>query len=85
MEISIQGLIILILGIIFVFILYQYHYYSKIENIVSSIDNSVKIFDFQRESGGELTYNIVLNSNNLEYNPAADDDSMVIDAGNDGR
>jgi len=39
MEISIQGLIILILGIIFVFILYQYHYYSKIENIVSSIDN----------------------------------------------
>ena len=39
MEISIQGFIIIILGIIFIFILYQYHYYSKIENIVSTIDN----------------------------------------------
>ena len=39
MEISIQGFIIIILGMIFIFILYQYHYYSKIENIVSTIDN----------------------------------------------
>lgn len=53
MEISIQGLIILILGIIFVFILYQYHYYSKIENIVSSIDNrnyEVQIKDDAQEA-----------------------------------
>lgn len=39
MEISIQGFIIIFLGFLFVFILYQYHYYSKIENIVSTIDN----------------------------------------------
>lgn len=53
MEISIQGLIILILGIIFVFILYQYHYYSKIENIVSTIDNrnyEVQIKDDSQEA-----------------------------------
>jgi hypothetical protein len=39
MEISIQGFIIIFLGIIFIFILYQYHYYSKIEHITSTIDN----------------------------------------------
>ncbi len=39
MEISIQGFLIIFLLVIFVFILYQYHYYSKIEKIVSKIDN----------------------------------------------
>jgi len=39
MEIGIQGLIIFILAIIFIYLLYQYHYYSKIEKIVSKIDN----------------------------------------------
>ena len=58
---------------------------SKFRLAVSSIDNSVKIFDIQRESNGILTYSLILNSNNLEYNPAADDDSMAIDAGNDSR
>jgi len=39
MEIGIQGFIILGLSIAFIFLLYQYHYYSKIEKIVSTIDN----------------------------------------------
>ena len=39
MEIGIQGFIIIGLSIAFVFLLYQYHYYSKIEKIVSTIDN----------------------------------------------
>jgi hypothetical protein len=53
MEISIQGFIIIFLSIIFVFILYQYHYYSKIENIVSTIDNrnyEVQIKDDAQEA-----------------------------------
>ena len=39
MEISLEGFFIIFLLVIFVFILYQYHYYSKIEKIVSKIDN----------------------------------------------
>jgi hypothetical protein len=39
MEVSIQGFVIIFLAIIFVFVLYQYHYYSKIEKITSKIDN----------------------------------------------
>ena len=39
MEINIQSFLIIFLAIIFVIILYQYHYYSKIENITSNIDN----------------------------------------------
>lgn len=39
MEIGIQGFLILGLFIIFIFLLYQYHYNSKIENVVSNIDN----------------------------------------------
>jgi len=53
MEISFQGFIIIILGIIFVFVLYQYHYYSKIENVVSTIDNrnyEVQIKDDAQEA-----------------------------------
>jgi hypothetical protein len=53
MEISIQGFIIIFLSIIFVFILYQYHYYSKIENIVSTVDNrnyEVQIKDDAQEA-----------------------------------
>jgi predicted metal-dependent hydrolase len=53
MEISFQGFIIIILGIIFVFILYQYHYYSRIENVVSTIDNrnyEVQIKDDAQEA-----------------------------------
>lgn len=39
MEIGIQGLIIIALSIIIIYLFYQYHYYSKIEKIVSTIDN----------------------------------------------
>ena len=39
MEIGIQGFLIIGLFIIFIFLLYQYHYNSKIENVVSNIDN----------------------------------------------
>lgn len=39
MEIGIQGFLIIGLFIVFIFLLYQYHYYSKIETIVSKIDN----------------------------------------------
>ena len=39
MDIGFQGLVIIILCIGFICILYQYHYYSKIETIVSTVDN----------------------------------------------
>jgi predicted metal-dependent hydrolase len=39
MEIGIQGFLIIGLFIIFIFLLYQYHYYSKIETVVSRVDN----------------------------------------------
>lgn len=39
MEIGIQGFIIIALSIIFTYLIYQYHYYSKIETIVSIVDN----------------------------------------------
>jgi len=39
MEIGIQGFLIIGLFVIFIFLLYQYHYHSKIEKVVSSIDN----------------------------------------------
>jgi len=39
MEIGIQGFLIIGLFIIFIFLLYQYHYHSKIEKVVSTVDN----------------------------------------------
>lgn len=39
MEIGIQGFLIIGLSIVFIYLLYQYHYYSKIEKIVSTVDN----------------------------------------------
>jgi len=39
MEIGFQGFIIITLSIVFIYLLYQYHYHSKIEKIVSEIDN----------------------------------------------
>jgi len=53
MEIEIQGFLIIGLFIIFLFLLYQYHYYSKIETIVSKIDNreyEVQIKDDAQEA-----------------------------------
>lgn len=39
MEISYQGFFIIGLAVVFSYLLYQYHYHSKIEKIVSTIDN----------------------------------------------
>jgi hypothetical protein len=39
MDIGFQGIVIIILGIAFIYLLYYYHYYSKIETIVSTVDN----------------------------------------------
>jgi len=39
MEIGFQGFFIITLIIVFTYLLYQYHYYSKIEKIVSTVDN----------------------------------------------
>jgi len=39
MEFNNTGFTILILSIIFMYLIYQYHYYSNIETIVSKIDN----------------------------------------------
>ena len=39
MEFNNIGFTILILTIIFIYLIYQYHYYSNIETIVSKIDN----------------------------------------------
>jgi predicted metal-dependent hydrolase len=39
MDIGFQGIVIIILGIAFIYLIYYYHYYSKIETIVSTIDN----------------------------------------------
>jgi predicted metal-dependent hydrolase len=53
MEIGFQGIVILLLGIGIAFILYQYHYYSNIEKIVSKIDNrdyEVQIRDDSQEA-----------------------------------
>lgn len=40
MEIGIQGLLIIGLTLIFAYLLYYYHYYSKIEKIISKVDNN---------------------------------------------
>jgi len=53
MEIGIQGILIIILSFIFAYLLYYYHYYSKIEKIVSTIDNNeyeVQIKDDSQEA-----------------------------------
>jgi len=53
MEIGFQGIIILILSICLTYILYQYHYYSNIEKIVSKVDNrnyEVQIRDDSQEA-----------------------------------
>ena len=39
MDIGFQGIVIIILGIAFIYLIYYYHYYSKIETIVSTVDN----------------------------------------------
>ena len=39
MEFNNTGFTILILSILFIYLIYQYHYYSNIETIVSKIDN----------------------------------------------
>jgi predicted metal-dependent hydrolase len=53
MEINYTSLIIIALIILFAFLIYQYHYYSNIETIVSKIDNrnyDVQIKDDSQEA-----------------------------------
>jgi len=53
MEINYTSLIIISLIIIFAFLIYQYHYYSNIETIISKVDNrnyDVQIKDDSQEA-----------------------------------
>ena len=71
MEVSIQGFVIIFLAIIFVFVLYQYHYYSKIEKITSKIDNrdyDVQIKDDAQEAAdliAQIREKLILVSDHL--------------------
>ena len=71
MEISIQGFVILFLAIIVVFVLYQYHYYSKIETVVSKIDNrnyDVQIKEDAQEAAdliAKIRENLIIISHHL--------------------
>jgi hypothetical protein len=48
MEVNNTAIIIICLGLIFAFLIYQYHYYSNIETIVSKVDN--RNYDVQIKS-----------------------------------
>ena len=65
MEINIQGFFIIGLSIVFIYLLYQYHYHSKIEKIVSTIDN--RDYEVQiKEDAQEAANLIALIRKNLE-------------------
>jgi predicted metal-dependent hydrolase len=65
MEISYQGFFIIGLAIVFFYLLYQYHYHSKIEKIVSTIDN--RNYEVQiKEDAQEAANLIALIRKNLE-------------------
>jgi len=59
MDIGFQGLIIIILSIGFIYILYQYHYYSKIETIVSTVDN--RNYEVQIRDDSQEAANLIAN------------------------
>ena len=71
MEINLQGFIIISLSILFIYLLYQYHYNSKIEKIVSKIDNrdyEVQIKDDSQEAAdliANIRQNLILLVNHL--------------------
>jgi hypothetical protein len=51
MEVNNTAIIIICLGLIFAFLIYQYHYYSNIETIVSKVDN--RNYDVQIKSDAQ--------------------------------
>jgi len=71
MEINLQGFIIISLSILFIYLLYQYHYHSKIEKIVSKIDNrdyEVQIKDDSQDAAdliANIRQNLILLVNHL--------------------
>jgi predicted metal-dependent hydrolase len=57
MEISLTGIIILVLTIIFFYCLYLYDYYSKIDTVISTFDN--KTYEVQKKHDSEDAANLI--------------------------
>jgi hypothetical protein len=57
MEFNNTGFTILILSIVFIYLIYQYHYYSNIETIVSKIDN--RNYDVQIKDDSEAAADLI--------------------------
>ena len=57
MEIGLAGLIILVMAIIFFYCLYLYDYYSKMNTVVSTVDN--KKYEVQRKDDSEEAANLL--------------------------
>ncbi len=57
MDIGFQGIVIIILGIAFIYLIYYYHYYSKIETIVSTVDN--KEYEVQIKEDAQEAANLI--------------------------
>ena len=57
MDIGFQGILIIILGIGFIYLIYYYHYYSKIETVVSTIDN--KKYEVQIKEDAQEAANLI--------------------------
>ena len=57
MEIGLQGITIIILSVGFIYLLYQYHYYSKIEKIVSTVDN--RDYEVQIKNDAQEAANLI--------------------------
>jgi hypothetical protein len=57
MDIGLQGFIIIVLSILFIYLIYQYHYYSKIETIVSTVDN--RNYEVQIKNDAQEAANLI--------------------------
>ena len=81
MEINYTSLIIIALIILFAFLIYQYHYYSNIETIVSKIDNrnyDVQIKNDSQEAAdliAKVREKLILLVNHM-YKTYPDDDNV---------
>jgi predicted metal-dependent hydrolase len=79
MEIGFQGIFIIALSIVFIYLLYQYHYHSKIEQITSKVDNrnyEVQIKDDAQEAAdliAQIREKLVLLVQHLIKTYASDD------------
>jgi len=79
MEIGFQGIFIIALSIVFIYLLYQYHYHSKIEHITSKVDNrnyEVQIKDDAQEAAdliAQIREKLVLLVQHLIKTYASDD------------